>query len=107
VGRQETFTPVFVDSTSTILSPSFLSFHAISGTKDRRTRRGADCAADWHPRAAGNAANQFLRLLIRWFRPSISYLSKVANRVEELSDELQIGSQPPVKEKEQQGDKRN
>jgi len=32
---------------------------------------------------------------------------KVTNGVEELSDELQIGSQPPVKEKEQQGDKSN
>jgi len=89
------------------VSPSFLSFHAISGTKDGRTGRGADCAADWYPRVAGNAANQFLRLLIRWSWLSVSYLLKVANRVEELSDELQIGSQPPVKEKEQQGDKSN
>jgi hypothetical protein len=31
----------------------------------------------------------------------------VTNGVEELSDELQIGSQPPVKENEQQGDKSN
>jgi hypothetical protein len=89
------------------LSPSSLSFHAISRTKDRRTGRGADGAANWHPGAARNAANQFLRLLIRWSWPSSSYLLKVANRVEELLDEFQIGSQPPVKEKEQQGDKSN
>ena len=107
MGRQGTFTPVFVDSTSTVLSPSFLAFHAISGTKDRRSGRGADCAADWHPGAARNAANQFLRLLIRCSRPISSYLLKVTNGVEELSDELQIGSQPPVKENEQQSDKSN
>jgi len=89
------------------LSPSFLSFQAISRTKDRRSGRGADGAADWHPRAARNAANQFLRLLIRSSWPSSSYLLKVTNGVEELSDELQVGTQPPVKEKEQQGDKSN
>jgi len=107
VGRQETFAPFFVDTASTVLSPSFLTFQAISRTKDSRSRRGGDRTADWDPRTAGDAANQFLRLLIRWSWLSVSYLLKVANRVEKLSDELQIGSQPPVKEKEQQGDKSN
>jgi hypothetical protein len=107
VGRQETFKPAFVDTTSTLLSPSFPAFQTFGRTKDRRSGRGRDCAPDWHPSAAGNTANQFLRLLILWSLASSSYLLKVTNGVEKLSQELQIRTQPPVKEKEQQSDKSN
>jgi hypothetical protein len=35
------------------------------------------------------------------------YLLKVSNGVKKLSAELQVGTQPPIKEKKQQGDKSN
>ena len=107
MGRPETFKPAFVDTTSTVLSPPFPAFQTFGRTKDRRSGGGRDCPPDWHPRAAGNTADQFLRLLVLWSWPSGSYLLKVTDGVEKLSRDLQIGTHPPVKEKEQQGDKSN
>jgi hypothetical protein len=77
---------------------------AICRTKESAGRTRAKGAANWNPGAARFAVNQLLAPLVRLLPAALAcvHLSELTNGVEKVSDDLEVGTQPPVKEQKQQ-----
>jgi hypothetical protein len=77
---------------------------AFWGTKESAGRTRAKGAADRNPGAARFAVDQLLALLVRLLPAGLAgvYLLELTNGVEKISDDLEVGTQPPVQEHKQQ-----
>jgi hypothetical protein len=77
---------------------------AIRRTEESARRTRTNGAADWDPGPARFAVNQLLAVLVRPLPAGLAcvYLLELTNGVEKISNNLEIGTQPPVQEQKQQ-----